>query len=31
MGQTAFTKAAAQATVGTRVRTRVSFDGVPKG
>jgi hypothetical protein len=31
MGQTAFTRAEAQAKVGTRVRTRVAFAGVPQG
>jgi hypothetical protein len=31
MGQTAFTRAEAQAKVGTRVRTRVAFAGVPEG
>jgi hypothetical protein len=31
MGQTAFTRAEARAKVGTRVRTRVAFAGVPEG
>jgi hypothetical protein len=31
MGETAFTRAEAQAKVGTRVRTRVAFAGVPQG
>ena len=31
MGQTAFTRAEARAKVGTRVRTRVAFAGVPQG
>jgi hypothetical protein len=31
MAQTAFTRAQAQAKVGTRVRTRVAFAGVPEG
>ena len=31
MGQTAFTRAEAQAKVGTRVRARVAFAGVPPG
>jgi hypothetical protein len=31
MGQTAFTRAEAQAKVGTRVRTRAPFDGVSQG
>ena len=31
MTQTAFTRAQAQAKVGTRVRTRVAFAGVPEG
>jgi hypothetical protein len=31
MGQTAFTSAEAQAKVGTRVRARVAFAGVPEG
>jgi hypothetical protein len=31
MAQTAFTRAQAQAKVGTRVRTRVAFAGVPAG
>jgi hypothetical protein len=31
MGQTAFTSAAAQAKVGTRVRARVACAGVPRG
>jgi hypothetical protein len=31
VGQTAFTKAEAQAKVGTRVRSRIAFAGVPRG
>jgi hypothetical protein len=31
MGQTTFTRAEARAKVGTRVRTRVAFAGVPQG
>ena len=31
MAQTSFTKAEAQAKVGTRVRTRIAFAGVPQG
>ncbi len=31
MGQTAFTRAEAEAKVGTRVRARVAFAGVPRG
>jgi hypothetical protein len=31
MGQTALTSAEAQAKVGTRVRARVAFAGVPRG
>jgi hypothetical protein len=31
MAQTAFTRAAAQAKVGKRVRTRIAFGGVPRG
>jgi hypothetical protein len=31
MAQTAFTRAQAQAKVGTRVRTHVAFAGVPQG
>jgi hypothetical protein len=31
MVQTSFTRAEAQAKVGTRVRTRVTFAGVPQG
>jgi hypothetical protein len=31
MGQTAFTRAEARAKLGTRVRTRVAFGGVPQG
>ena len=31
MAQTAFTRAQAQAKVGTRFRTRVAFAGVPQG
>ena len=31
MGQTAFTRAEAQAKVGIRVRARVAFAGVPEG
>ena len=31
MGQTAFTRAEAEAKVGTRVRTCVAFAGVPQG
>lgn len=31
MGQIAFSRAEAQAKVGTRVRARVAFAGVPKG
>jgi hypothetical protein len=31
MAQTAFTRAEAQAKIGTRVRTRVAFDRVPQG
>jgi hypothetical protein len=31
MGQTVFTRAEAQAKVGTRVRSRVAFAGVPAG
>ena len=31
MGQTTFTRAEARAKVGTRVRTRVAFAGVPEG
>jgi hypothetical protein len=31
VGQTTFTRAEARAKVGTRVRTRVAFAGVPQG
>jgi hypothetical protein len=31
MGQTTFTRVEAQAKVGTRVRTRIAFAGVPQG
>ena len=31
MGQTTFTRAEARAKVGTRVRTRIAFAGVPQG